>query len=43
MEPYSNLSTGNHYLRLKNNLQLYTKLVTENLDKDLYLDEFIWV
>lgn len=37
------LYTGNHYLRLRNPNQPQTRLVDDNLDKDLFLDEFIWV
>ena len=42
-EPRTNLSTGNHYLWLKNDQQTWARLVTESHDKDLYLDEFFWV
>ena len=43
-ENWATLSTqGNHYLRLRNPNQPQTRLVDSNLDKDLFLDEFIWV
>ena len=34
---------GNHYLRLRNLNQPQTRLMTGNTDKDLFLDEFVWV
>ena len=40
-EPNTHLSTGNHYLRLQNNQQLWSRLVTNILDKELYLDDFV--
>ena len=36
------LSPGN-YLRLRRHNQPQTRLVTSYLDKDLFLDEFVWV
>ena len=37
------LSLGNHYLHLRHPDQPQIRLVTSNPDKDLFLDEFIWV
>ena len=42
-EPSMNFFKRNHYLRLRNNQQPLSRLVTENPNKDLYLDEFVWV
>ena len=42
-EPHKPLLKGNHYLRLKNPCQPQTTLVTDNPNKDLFLDEFVWV
>ncbi|GFY95432.1 hypothetical protein Acr_10g0008170 [Actinidia rufa] len=39
----TNLFPGNHYLRLRKNQQSWSRLVTKKPNKDLYLDEFIWV
>ena len=40
-EPDTDLLMGNHYLRLRNNQQPWSKLVTRNPNTDLYLDKFI--
>ena len=42
-DPTSRMYTGNHYLRLGKPHQPQTKLVTDAPDKDMYLNEFIWV
>ncbi|GFY95034.1 hypothetical protein Acr_10g0004190 [Actinidia rufa] len=42
-EPDTPYLKGNHYLYLKNPCQPQTRLVTDNLDKDLFIDEFVWV
>ena len=42
-EPRSLLPEGNHYLSLKHPNQPQTRLVTVNLDKDLFIDEFVWI
>ena len=42
-EPHSPLPQGNHYLRLRHPNQPQTRLDTSNLDKDLFVDEFVWV
>ena len=42
-EPDNPLYEGNHYLRLRRPDQPQTRLVTGNPDKDLFLDEFVWV
>ncbi|GFY87568.1 hypothetical protein Acr_05g0012070 [Actinidia rufa] len=42
-DPESGAYSGNHYLRLRNNKEPYTRLVLENPDKDLFLDEFVWI
>ena len=42
-EPNTNLFTRNHYLRLKNSRQPWSRLITANPNKDLYLDEFVWI
>ncbi|GFZ16840.1 ARF-GAP domain 1 [Actinidia rufa] len=34
---------GNHYLRLRNPNQPQTRLVIDSPDKDLFLDDFVWV
>ena len=41
-EPSSPFLKGNHYLRLRNPRQPQTRLVTDNPDKDLFLEEFVW-
>ena len=41
-DPNTNLLKGKHYLRLRNPKQPHIKLVTEILDKDLFVDEFVW-
>ena len=40
-ESDTNLFMGNHYLRLRNNQQLWSKLITKNPDKDLYSNEVV--
>ena len=35
--------TSNHYVHLKNPDQPQTRLVIGNPNKDLFLDEFVWV
>ena len=40
-EPSNPLYEGNHYLHLRKLDQPQTRLVTDNLDKDLFLDEFV--
>ncbi|GFS42840.1 hypothetical protein Acr_00g0082000 [Actinidia rufa] len=42
-EPRTPFLKGNHYLCLKNSRQTQIRLVTNNLDKGLFLDEFVWV
>ncbi|GFY82787.1 hypothetical protein Acr_02g0010270 [Actinidia rufa] len=42
-EPGTNIFAGNHYLKLRNSQQPWSRMVTENPDNDLYLDEFVWV
>ncbi|GFY97124.1 FLG22-induced receptor-like kinase 1 [Actinidia rufa] len=42
-ESGSPLLKGNHYLLLKNPRQPQTRLVIGNPNKDLFLDEFVWV
>ena len=42
-EPGAHLLKGNHYLRLRNPHQPQTRLVTENPNRDLYINEFVWV
>ncbi|PSS08085.1 Phosphatidylinositol 4,5-bisphosphate 3-kinase [Actinidia chinensis var. chinensis] len=42
-EPCTPFLKGNHYLHLKNLCQPQTRLVTDNLDKDMFLNEFVWV
>ena len=42
-EPRTPLLKGSHYLHLRNLCQPQTRLVTDNPDKDLFLDEFVWV
>ena len=42
-EPGNSFYEGNHYLHLKNPNQPQTRLVDGNPDKDLFLDEFVWV
>ncbi|GFS40644.1 hypothetical protein Acr_00g0069670 [Actinidia rufa] len=34
---------GNHYLHLRNPHQPQTRLITNNPDKELFLNEFVWV
>ncbi|GFY90941.1 hypothetical protein Acr_07g0011370 [Actinidia rufa] len=34
---------GNHYLHLRKPNQPHTRLVTDSLDKDQYLNDFIWI
>ena len=36
---FTNLNSENHYLRLRNSQQPWSKLVTENPNKDLYFDK----
>ena len=43
MELGNPFSEGNHYLRLRRPDQPQTILVTGNMDKDFFLDEFVWV
>ena len=38
--PNTNIHTRNHYSRLRNNKEPYSRLVFENLDKDVLLDDF---
>ena len=42
-EPSTPFFKGNLYLSLRNSRQPQTRLVTGNPDKDLFLDEFVWV
>ncbi|GFS31493.1 hypothetical protein Acr_00g0017690 [Actinidia rufa] len=42
-EPDINLSIGNHYLRLQNNQHPWIRLVSEIPNKDLSLEDFVWV
>ncbi|GFY85505.1 hypothetical protein Acr_04g0002430 [Actinidia rufa] len=41
--PVTQMLEGNHYLRLRKPNQPQTRLVTDSLDKDQYLNDFIWV
>ncbi|GFZ19774.1 hypothetical protein Acr_28g0004790 [Actinidia rufa] len=42
-EPGTPFFKGNHYLHLRNPRQPQMRLVTDNPDKDLFLNEFVWV
>ena len=42
-EPRLPLWKGNHYLHLRNPYQPQTRFVTDYPNKDLFLDEFVWV
>ena len=42
-EPSNPFYSGNHYLRLRDPSQPQTRLVTCSSDKDMFLDEFVWV
>ena len=42
-EPSNPFYEGNHYLYLKSPNQPRTRLVDDNPNKDLFLDEFVWV
>ncbi|GFS36489.1 hypothetical protein Acr_00g0046260 [Actinidia rufa] len=42
-EPCNPFYEGNHYLCLRKPDQPQTRLVTSNPNKDLFLDEFVWV
>ena len=42
-EPNTNLFPGNHNLQLWTNQHPWTRMITDILDKDLYLDDFVWV
>ena len=41
--PETNLYEGNHYLHLRKPNQPQTRLVKDCLDKDPYLNDFVWV
>ncbi|GFZ21761.1 hypothetical protein Acr_29g0009230 [Actinidia rufa] len=41
--PKTQMLEGNHYLRLRKPNQPHTRLVTDSLNKDQYLNDFIWV
>ena len=41
--PNTNLLKGNHYLRLRNPRHPHTRMVTKIPNKDLYVDENVWV
>ena len=42
-ERHTKLFLGDHYLQLRNNKEPHTSLVLENTDKDVFLDDFIWI
>ncbi|GFZ06842.1 hypothetical protein Acr_18g0010120 [Actinidia rufa] len=42
-DPETQMYTGNHYLQLQKSNQPQTRLVTDAPDKDLYLNDFVWV
>ena len=42
-EPSTPFFKCNHYLRLRNSRQPQMRLITDNPEKDLFLNEFIWV
>ena len=43
MEPGTPFLKGNHYLCLRNPCQPKMRLVIESPDKDVFLNEFVWV